>query len=270
VRERVLSAFLFGIPALAMLIAGGAWMILLVVLITGIALVEFSHLVARRGHRAFGGLMLLWLALFVADRVMPESNLLEPGMALLLLATMFWALIRYRQGVVNALTGFALTVAGSMYIGWSMVHYIGIRALPDGLFWTLSVVLSVWLADTGAYLVGRRIGRTPLMKDVSPKKTWEGFVSGIAVAVTTGALLPLLWHALGASNAITPLRGVVIGLIGSIVGTLGDLSISMVKRYVDAKDSSNLIPGHGGFLDRLDSIIVTGLLSYYYLRLVLF
>ena len=71
---------------------------------------------------------------------------------------MFWALIRYRQGVVNALTGFALTVAGSMYIGWSMVHYIGIRALPDGLFWTPSVVLSVWLADTGAYLVGRRIG----------------------------------------------------------------------------------------------------------------
>jgi len=88
--------------------------------------------------------------------------------------------------------------------------------------------------------------------------------------VATGALLPLLWQALGASDAITPLRGVVIGLIGSIVGTLGDLSISMVKRYVDAKDSSNLIPGHGGFLDRLDSIIVAGLLSYYYLRLVLF
>lgn len=269
-RERVLSAFLFGLPALAMLIAGGMWMVLLVAVITGIALVEFAHLVARRGHRAFGGLMLLWLALFIADRVTPELNLLEPGAALLLLATMFWALIRYRQGVVNALTGFALTVAGSLYIGWSMVHYVGIRALPDGLFWTLTVVFSVWFADAGAYLLGSRLGRTPLMKDVSPKKTWEGYVSGVAVAVLTGALLPLLWQALGASDAVTPLRGLVIGLIGSTIAPLGDLSISMVKRYVDAKDSSNLIPGHGGFLDRLDSIIVAGLLSYYYLSLIVF
>ena len=138
------------------------------------------------------------------------------------------------------------------------------------LFWTLSVVFNTWMADTGAYLLGRRIGRTPLMKDVSPKKTWEGYLSGIVFATAFGALLPLLWQALGASDAVSPLRGAALALLVATVAPLGDLAMSMVKRYVDVKDSSNLIPGHGGFLDRLDSIIVAGLLGYYYLTLLVF
>lgn len=261
---------MLGLPVLAMLIAGDVWMALLVLIISGIALLELSHLVARRGHRASGGLMLLWLGLFVLDRVTPERELLQPGAALLLIVTMGWALIRFRQGTVNAFSGFALTIAGSFYVGWSMTHFVGIRALEDGLFWTLSVVFSTWMADTGAYLLGRRIGRTPLMKDVSPKKTWEGYLSGIVFATAFGALLPLLWQALGASDAVSPLRGAALALLVATVAPLGDLAMSMVKRYVDVKDSSNLIPGHGGFLDRLDSIIIAGLLGYYYLTLLVF
>lgn len=269
-RDRVLSALILGIPVLAMVIAGGGWMALLVFVICGIALVELTHLVARQGHRASGGLMLLWLGLFVLDRLTPEMALLQPGTALLLIVSMGWALVRYRQGTLNAFTGFSITVAGSFYIGWSMVHYIAIRALPDGLFWTLTIVFSVWIADTGAYLFGRRIGRTPLMRDVSPKKTWEGYLAGIVTAVAFGALLPLLWQALGASDDVTPVRGMIIALLVSVISPLGDLSISMLKRWVDAKDTSNLIPGHGGFLDRLDSIIVAALLGYYYLTLFVF
>lgn len=269
-RQRVISALLLGIPVLAMLIAGDGWMVLLVFIISGIALIELSHLVARRGHRTFGGLMLLWLGLFLADRVMPQLGLMAPGVALLMIVTLYWALMRYRQGTLNAFSGFALTIAGSTYVGWSMVHYVGIRAMPDGLFWTLSTVFSVWIADSAAYIFGGMIGRNPLMKDVSPGKTWEGYLCGIATATLVGALLPLLWQLLGASAAVSPVRGMVIGLLASTISPLGDLGISMLKRYVGAKDSSKLIPGHGGFLDRLDSIIVAGLVSYYYLMLFVF
>src|SRR5512136_2700828 len=118
IRERLLSAFLLGIPLIVVVAAGGVWTSLAMMLITSIALIEFVHLVARRGHRAFGGLMLCWGALFIADRSLPWMNLLEPGVALLLILTLGWTLIRYRQGTANAFTGFAMTIAGSLYIGW--------------------------------------------------------------------------------------------------------------------------------------------------------
>ncbi len=266
-RDRILSGILLGVPVLALLVIGGAGMAVLVWLVGSLALLEFVHLVARRGYRASGGLMLLWMALFVVDRVFPALKLLQPGTAALLLLSMFWALARYRQGTVNAFIGFALTTGGSFYIGWTAAHFISLRALQDGLFWTLTVVLTVWIADTGAYAVGRLIGRTPLIRDISPHKTWEGYFGGIVTGIAGAVGLTLLWRALGASAAVSPQHSLIIGALVSIISPLGDFSVSMLKRYVNVKDSSNLIPGHGGFLDRIDSLIVACLLGYYYLTL---
>ncbi len=266
-RDRVLSGLILGVPVLAMLLAGGWWMALLVLIIGSLALLEYVNLVARRGHRAFGGLLLLSMALFVADRLFPEERLLAPGIAVLILLALGWAIMRFRQGTANAITGFAMTLAGSVYIGWTAAHFISLRALPDGLFWTLSVVLTVWMADTGAYLVGRAVGRTPLIREVSPGKTWEGYFGGVVVGTAVSTALPLAWQALGASAAVSPLRGLILGALIAIITPLGDLGISVLKRYAHAKNSSNLIPGHGGFLDRLDTLIVACLLGYYYLTL---
>ena len=266
-RERALSAFLLGVPVLAMVIAGGWWMATLVLTVASICVLEFTHLVARRGHRASGGLMLLWTGLFVADRVWPSVGLLEPGAAALLLLSMAWALVRYRQGTANALTGFAMTVAGSFYLGWMAAHFVSLRAAPDGLFWTLTVVLSVWAADTGAYFVGRAVGRTPLIRDVSPNKTWEGYLGGVILTTAITTVLTFAWRALGAGPAVSWQNGLILGLLISVIAPVGDFSMSMVKRYANAKDSSNLIPGHGGFLDRVDALLVAALLGYYYLAL---
>ncbi len=266
-RDRILSGIILGVPVLALLIVGGAGMAILVWLVGSLALLEFTHLVARRGYRASSGLMLLWMALFVADRAFPHLGLLQPGMAVLLLLSMFWALARYRQGTVNAFTGFALTVGASFYVGWTAAHFVSLRALQDGLFWTLTIILTVWIADTGAYAVGRLIGRTPLIRDISPNKTWEGYWGGVVTGIAAGVGLTLLWRALGASPAVQPLHGLIIGAMVSVISPLGDFSMSMLKRYVNVKDSSNLIPGHGGFLDRIDSLIVACLLGYYYLTL---
>jgi phosphatidate cytidylyltransferase len=269
-RERLLSGVLLGIPVLAMVAAGGWWMSILVMVVGSLALLEFSHMVARRGHRAFSGLMLVWMALFVLDRTYPSWGILQPAVALMLLATMGWALIRYRQGTTEAVGGFAMTVAGSFYVGWIAVHFISLRALDDGLFWTLTIVLSVWIADTAAYLIGRAVGRTPLIRDISPGKTWEGYVAGVITGTALTALLPLIWRALGAGPMVTPLHAGIIGFLVAAISPLGDLGISMIKRYAGVKNSSNLIPGHGGFLDRLDSILVAAVLGYYYLVYLVF
>lgn len=266
-RNRVLSGLILGVPVLALVGVGGIWMAVLVFIIGSFALLEFVHLVARRGHRASGGLMLLWMALFAADRAFPQLALLQPGMALLLILTLSWSLVRYRQGTADATTGFAMTLAGSLYVAWPAAHFIALRALQDGLFWTLTVVFTVWTADTGAYAVGRLLGRTPLIREVSPKKTWEGYLGGVITGTAVAPALALLWRTLGASDAVSPLHALSMGALIAIVSPVGDIGISMIKRYVGTKDSSNLIPGHGGFLDRIDSLIPAVLLGYYYLTL---
>jgi phosphatidate cytidylyltransferase len=266
-RERIISGLILGVLVLAAVIAGGRWIVLGVLGVVSIGLIEYVHLVARRGHRAFGGLMLLWAALFVADRTFPWLGLFGPGTALLLLATLGWALVRYRQGTSNAFTGFALTIAGSFYVGWSMAHFVGIRGMEDGLFWTLTVLFSVWCADTAAYVVGRLMGRARLAPDVSPNKTWAGYLGGVIVTPVVIAALTTAWQRLGAGEAVTWQHGLTIGLLVALIAPLGDLGISMIKRHVRVKDSSPLIPGHGGFLDRMDALLVAGLIGYYYLTL---
>jgi phosphatidate cytidylyltransferase len=135
------------------------------------------------------------------------------------------------------------------------------------LFWVATIVGVVWIGDTAAYFIGRAFGRTPFSPEISPSKTWEGYLGGVLFGTATGVILTLIWGRLGAGPASNPIHGLALGLLASTLGPLGDLGISMIKRYAGAKNASNLIPGHGGMLDRLDSLIVTILLGYYYVTL---
>lgn|SRR5574341_713803 len=266
-RDRILSAIPLLIVVIAAVIAGGWWFALIMFVAFCIAAIEFVHIVARRGHRASGGLILLWVTFLFFDQLFPWLGTLSPGITLLLIMTLGWALIRYRQGTANAMTGFAMTIAGGLYIGWTGSHFVGLRAQADGLFWTLTVVIAVWTSDTAAYFVGRALGRTPLVKDVSPGKTWEGYAAGILFGAPLTAASTVLWRALGASDLVSLRHGLIIGLLVAVIGPMGDLGMSMFKRYAGVKDSGKLIPGHGGFLDRVDVLALAGLLGYYYLDL---
>jgi phosphatidate cytidylyltransferase len=266
-RERLLSGTLVVIGSITLVVIGGIVMTAGLLIVFGIASMEWVHLVARRGHRAFGGLMILWVALFLSDRTFPWLELLWPGGTFLLIVTLGWAIVRFRQGTANAMTGFALTIAGGLYIGWAGAHFISIRALPEGLYWTLVVLMAVWFSDTVAYLVGSAIGKNKLVPDISPGKTWEGYLGGIVGTPILTALAALLLQQAGASQAISLQHGFWIGALIATVGPLGDIGMSMFKRYAGAKDSSNLIPGHGGVLDRIDSLLISGMLAYYYLTL---
>jgi phosphatidate cytidylyltransferase len=263
-RLRILTGLPLAAVAIILVIIGDAPFVAAIILIFGIAVVEFVQLVARKGHRAFGGLALVWMLVIMLDRAFPRLNLLEPGISFLLIATLGWALIRYRQGTQNAATGFAMTVAGGMYVGWAGAQFINLRAHTDGLFWTLTLLVAVWSSDTIAYVVGKAFGHIPLMLDVSPRKTREGYLSAVVGATILTAASALLWRQLGASASVTPFHGLLIGLLVSIVAPLGDLGISMFKRYAGAKDSSQLLPGHGGLLDRIDALMIGALLAYHY------
>lgn len=155
-----------------------------------------------------------------------------------------FAAIALRQSVGNIESNWLDDLSGWLAFGW--------EGHPRGLAWLLVVILVTWLGDTFAYLVGRAVGRRPLIPRVSPKKTVEGLLGGLVGAAATGALAVALFG-LGVSWWIGGLLGLVLGT----VGVVGDLAESLIKRQAGVKDSGTLIPGHGGMLDRLDALLFT-------------
>ena len=141
---------------------------------------------------------------------------------------------------------------------------IRLRGLPDGFWWTLTVLFTIMTADSGAYFVGRAWGRHKLTPTLSPGKTWEGYLGGVISGGLLGALAITLWSTHAGWRIPSSVHGLILGLLIATIAPLGDLAVSMIKRQVGAKDSGNIIPGHGGALDRLDSVLWTAVIGYYY------
>jgi phosphatidate cytidylyltransferase len=221
--------------------------------------------------------------LFYRDGVQPAAVIVVVGVAalsigravngfasapwlisLIVMIGMSYHLIAYERGRDASGTEFGVTLGGVFYLGWIGAYFISLRALDHGKWWLLIVLPSVWAADTAAYFIGSRFGRHKLCPRLSPKKSWEGYLAGIGGAVLAGVLFAILWKAGAASElAVTPWWGALIGLAMGVLPTLGDLGESMIKRQVGTKDSSNLLPGHGGVFDRIDSWLWAVVIGYY-------
>ena len=184
-----------------------------------------------------------------------------------------WAM--FRPDLEGALVDWALSAAGILYLGLPLFAAIALRQSagdinanwldnlarwlslgwdsdPRGLAWLLLVILVTWLGDTFAFLVGRSAGRRPLIPRISPKKTVEGLAGGLTGAAITGAIAVALF-----GLGIPWWGGLIAGLLIGVVGVIGDLAESLLKRQAGIKDSGTLIPGHGGLLDRLDALLFT-------------
>jgi phosphatidate cytidylyltransferase len=136
---------------------------------------------------------------------------------------------------------------------------------PDGLWWTVTAIPSIMLADSAAYFVGRAWGRRKLAPALSPGKTWEGYLAGVGIGTALTSSLGALWRWVsGGATTLNAVHGLVLGLVIAVVAPLGDLGVSMMKRSVRAKDSGTIIPGHGGALDRVDSVLWAAVIGYYY------
>jgi phosphatidate cytidylyltransferase len=259
-RTRVLSALVF-VPIAAWVIwAGGWWFFAAVALVAGLAGYEFGQLMRQGNYAPVTVFTLTIVGVFLLDAQFPSLNIALPGLTWILIVSISWQLFQARDKIPT--TNWALSVAGGLYVGLLSAHAILLRGLPQGFAWMIAAVLITWIGDSTAYFVGKAFGRRKLWPRLSPRKTWEGLLGGIAGSLLTGALVGyvmMLW-----TGAIGPVHGLVIGLLGGIIGPFGDLAISMMKRQVNAKDSSHIIPGHGGVLDRTDSLLFIITTTYYY------
>jgi len=176
----------------------------------------------------------------------------------------------YEGGRDQAALDFTVTVAGIVYLGWLGSYLIDLRYVPNGVWWLMFFLPLVWAGDTGAYSIGAAYGKHKMSPRLSPKKSWEGYVAGIFTAMYVGALFAYAYSSLGTRplhGLITPWQGAIFGLVISAITPLGDLGESMFKRQGGLKDSSNIFPGHGGILDRIDSWIWGAAIGYFILQM---
>lgn len=264
-RQRVIVAAILLPIGLALIYFGGWAFALMVTLILGLATWEYARIFKAGEHHPADVLMIGGAVLLALGRAWNGFESADWLLALLVLASMTYHLFAYERGRDQAASDFAVTLSGIFYIGWLGAYLISLRDLPNGMWWMLIVLPAVWLADSGAYFVGRAIGKRKFSPRLSPKKTWEGYLGGVVVGTFGAALLAFLWNLIE-PDVMTPLQGGLIGLIISGITPLGDLGASMVKRQFGVKDSSNLIPGHGGVFDRIDSWLWAGVIGYYVIQ----
>lgn len=253
-RTRVLTSVLVLPIVVSLVFAGGWWAWSLALVVGLIAGWEFGQIIQAGGYHTTPFFTLALIALLLLSSYRSDVSL-ECIVSFFLLSSLVWQL--FRQDSPAPTADWALTLAGGLYIGWGLGHLVALRQLGDGLAWIWLVLLSTWGADTLAYLVGRQWGRHKLWPRHSPKKSWEGFW-GSFIGGLGGALIVIPFSNLSWTT------GLVLGLIIPIVALFGDLAESMIKRHVGVKDSSELFPGHGGFLDRIDSLLFVGVVVYHY------
>ena len=263
-----------GLPLLALVIwAGPPWFSFLVAVAAAIGALELCHMARQRGRRPMALVAAVWAvalvggAHFVASDSTDEAAL--PALAVTLaivaggaLVSLIWMLLRSGHGV--GLGDWAVTAGAALYIGGLLSYAPLIWGLGEGREWVFLAVGVIFAADTAAFATGKSVGRRPMAPTVSPGKTWEGSLGGLLGAVAACVAFTALLD-LGVAVALA----VVLGALMAVVGQLGDLAQSRLKRAAGVKDSGWLVPGHGGLLDRLDSIVFNLPLVYYFVMWVI-
>jgi phosphatidate cytidylyltransferase len=252
------------------IVLGGLYFSLLMSIFIGLAAWEYANLF-RKGDFEPSGFMIIFGSLLLAFlQTFYGSEYHLPAFAFLILISMFIHMVSFEEGRDKSATDFAITLSGIFYIGFLGSHFVGMRALDNGVWWVLVILPAIWLADMGGYFIGKAIGKRKLSPRLSPKKTWEGYIGGIVFSLIGTPLLVLLYNQLGmeAPAFITFGHQIIIALVMSIIPTLGDLGESMIKRQVGIKDSSNILPGHGGIFDRIDSWLWGITIGFYMITLM--
>lgn len=258
---RVLTAIVLIATVLVVLLAGSVWVYAALAVVLGAALIEYWQLT-----RAMGTPAPLWLLFPLAYLFLLRDRLPSWASITVLMAAAtvigLGAMVFLRDWRAS-LTRWALAVGGSLYLGLLLSFYASLFFLhqPDpgrfGLRVVLAVLGAIWIGDTVAMLVGMRFGRHRFFPRISPKKTIEGAV-GELLASTVFFGIAGLFIGIGFPHNL------ILGVLIGIVAEVGDLVESQLKRTAGVKDASQLIPGHGGVLDRIDSLLPVGVVVYYY------
>jgi phosphatidate cytidylyltransferase len=271
-RQRVLSAIIIVPILLASIWFSNPWFSIVVAIAALLGVIEFYAMVDRTGWQPLAIFGTLWTLFFIFNAyyapkyssnniyILVTSALIASAVAL----SLVWVLF-LRSSSKKVMISWAASMAGIFYMGWLLSYWVLIMNHYGGDWngrnWVLIALFSTFAVDTAAYFIGRTWGRHKMAPTVSPGKTWEGAIGGLV-----GALVAVIALALLLNVDISYGEMVILGVLIAVFAQLGDLAESKLKRSMGVKEASNLIPGHGGILDRLDSIVFTGVVVYYCLR----
>jgi phosphatidate cytidylyltransferase len=269
--KRVAAGVLF-IPAFIVVTRIGRYAFLgFVDLVIVLGMLEFYGMMRKKGIQPYRGIGVL-CGVTLSTYVFFHSGLYA-NFFLTFVVIALMGLELARKDSRLAVYHVSTTVFGVIYVAFLASHMLLLRELPNlvgkpyemGASFVFFAFAVTWASDTGAFAVGSLIGRTPLLPRVSQKKTWEGALGGVAFAALAGWIASVTF-----APYLDAPRAIGAGVLASMVGLLGDLFESVLKRDADVKDSSRTIPGHGGVLDRFDSLLFTVPLIYYFFKFVIF
>ena len=267
---RALTGIIFVVVLISAICIHPIFFLILFCIITGLTLWEFGGLVKhyenanlQRTVNMLGGVY-LFIATFVHANGLTDGKIFLPYLLFIMLTMI--AELYYKAP--NPINNWAFTLFAQIYCAgsFSMLNFIGAEPGTPGVMsytplFIMAIFIFVWLDDTGAYLVGSLIGKHKLFERISPKKSWEGFFGGLILALASSQAFAWFAPEINRMNWL--------GLAATVVlfGTWGDLIESLLKRTLGVKDSGNVLPGHGGMLDRFDSVMLAVPASYIYIEL---
>jgi phosphatidate cytidylyltransferase len=219
---------------------------------------EYNRMAFGRGYTLEKAETMLIALFILLAAFFANLSLLPAVLTFAVMLVLMLNLLRIRRHGLD-MTHAGRVILGILYIPLLMAHFILVRRTPSGVLWIFLILVVAFSGDIAAYYVGRRFGKRKLLPEVSPGKTVEGTIGLVVGSIAGSVLFKLfLFPMLPIAHAV------VLGLVGSVVGQLGDLSESALKRAAGVKDSGTLLPGHGGILDRLDCLMFITPFVYYY------
>ncbi len=251
--------------AMSAIYIGGWYFYLLVTFLLVMAAWEYGRLFRSGGYAPLEPLIIGGVGALALSRSFTGFEFNDLLLAILFILSMTWHTLAYQRGAQRSASDFAIDLGGVVYLGFIGAYLISLRSLEDGQWWMMLVILAVIAADSCAFFVGRAFGRHKMAPRVSPGKSWEGYAGGVAFSMITTSLFGALFHRY--APQITWQAGLIYGAVLSTLAPFGDLGESMLKRQFGVKDSSRLLSEHGGFLDRLDSLLWAGVIGYFLTRL---
>ena len=265
---RIITGVIVGVIALSCVVAGGIPLMVMALVFSFWCSKEWMQILNNKGFYPSFTVIISVNVVFALLATFNKLELMPPVIAYGIMASFFAVLFKGRQPYI---ANVATTIAGFLYCGWLPCHIIMMRQLGTdstnvfsfshnlGLGFLVLMFFAILATDIGAYYAGSKFGKRPLCPVVSPKKTVEGSIGGAFFAVLTsmfiGYFIGLHWS-----------ESLIVGFLITVFAQLGDLSESLIKRDAGVKDSGNSLPGHGGFLDRVDSFMFSAPVAYYFFK----
>lgn len=270
--KRIISAAI-GVPAIFVVVNYGTFLhfFILVSIVLIVGLIEFYGMMMRGGRPCFKewGIICGWLislSIFLGEfekTASGERLIVYLTITMIIISVMIYRLFPM-DGFKLTIEGLSNTLFGILYVGWLMSHLILLRGVHDGKILIFYVLIVTWVGDTTSLYVGTALGKHRLAPSISPNKTIEGAIGGLAGSLLSGFLAKLWFF-----ERLSILDCIITSLLCGIIGQVGDLCESAIKRDLNEKDAGNIIPGHGGILDRMDGILFSAPALYYYVKIFL-